>query len=261
MNTKLFASIFLLASLFLASASAQKLTGTYPPAGYKLTWSDDFSGTQLDQSKWIYRTDVKASSSQRPQNVSLEGGNLVIHLRKESDRGKQYTGGGVITKQRFQYGYYEARAKMFGGAGWHQSVWSMAASDGSTTYPPIIRTEIDGMEFDSDIPWKGRMGLIVWQGPAHSVNHSCTAGVGKGPLGADATTGFHTYGYDWSEKNLKFYFDGDLRCVLEYPPSEGEHDQLNFWLTGIGYEMHGVKIDDSKLPGKMLVDFAAFYSK
>jgi beta-glucanase (GH16 family) len=241
------------------AAGQANLTGSFPPAGYKLTWWDTFDGASLDLSKWMYRTDVKASSSQTPRNVSVEGGNLVISMRKQEDRGKQYTGGGVISKERFHYGYFEARAKLFGGPGWHESVWAMAVTDGSTTYPPNIRTEIDGLEFDSDMASKGRMGLIVWQGPSHSQNRSCTAGVGRGPLGVDATAGFHTYGFEYTEQKIKYYLDGDLRCVLDYPPADGEHDEINLWLTAIGYEMHGVKVDQSKLPGKMLVDFAAFY--
>ncbi len=135
-----------------------------PPAGYKLVWNDDFSGSALDTEKWMYRTDVKVESSQRPENVTVEDGYLIIHLRKEDHRGKSYTAGGVISKQRFRYGYYEARVRMHGAPGWHQSIWAMLATDGSTTYPNEMRTEIDGMEFDSDLTWKGHMGLIQWDG-------------------------------------------------------------------------------------------------
>src|SRR5690349_18003019 len=122
-----------------APLAAQSLIGTHPPSGYSLKWYDSFDGAALDTSKWMYRTDVKADSSQRAENVSVENGSLVIRLKKESDRGKSYTGGGVISRQRFRYGYYEARAKMQSGAGWHQAVWAMAASDGSTTYPAQMR--------------------------------------------------------------------------------------------------------------------------
>jgi beta-glucanase (GH16 family) len=247
-------------SLLALVASAQdNPQGSFPPPGYKLKFLDNFDGSALNTSKWMYRTDVKASSSQISRNVEVENGNLVLWMRKGADRGKQYTGSGVITKDHFHYGYFEARAKLFGGAGWHESIWGMAVGDGSTTYPPNIRTEIDGLEFDSDTPWKGRMGLIIWQGPAHSQNRSCTAGVGRGPLGVDATTDFHTYGFEYTETKVKYYLDGDLRCQFDYPLSDGEHDDINLWLTAIGYELHGIKIDDSKLPGKMLVDFAAVY--
>ncbi len=171
-----------------------------PPAGYVLKWSDDFDGAALDTSRWMYRTDVKMESSQRPENVTVAAGQLIIHLRREDHRGKSYTGGGVISRDRSRYGYWEARVKMHGGAGWHQSVWAMFAGDGSTTYPQQMRTEIDGMEFDSDITWKGHMGLIKWQGPGKSASLSCTPGVYRGPLGFDAAAGFHNYGFEWTPK-------------------------------------------------------------
>ena len=253
--------------LLLLSApvlAAQSLTGSYPPPGYTLKWSDGFQGATLDLSKWMYRTDVKAESSQRPENVAVENGTLVIHLKKENDRGKSYTGGGIISKQRFRYGYYEARAKMHGGAGWHQSVWAMAAGDGSTTYPPDMRTEIDGMEFDSDSPTLGHMGLIKWLGPSQNKSVTCTPGVYRGPLTFDASADFHTYGFEWTPKSVRYFLDGKFRCALDYPPSDGEHDAINFWLTAIGYTQIGgqkVEIDNSKLPGRMLVDHVAFYEK
>ena len=106
----------------MPAAGQTKATGSFPPAGYKLRWLDTFDGASLDLSNWMYRTDVKASSSQTPDNVRVEGGNLVISMRKQEDRGKQYTGGGVISREHFHYGYFEARAKLFGGAGWHESV-------------------------------------------------------------------------------------------------------------------------------------------
>ncbi len=231
------------------------------PSGYKLVWSDDFNGNALDTAKWMYRTDVKADSAQRPENISVTGGNLIISLKKEAHSGKNFTGGGVISKERFRYGYYEARVKMHGAAGWHQSVWAMFAGDGSTTYPEKMRTEIDGMEFDSDVPWKGHMGLIKWSGPGQSRSVTCTPGVYRAPLGFDASADFHTYGFEWTEKGVRYFLDGELRCALDYPPTDHEHDQINFWLTAIAYEKLSGKIDETKLPGLMLVDYAAFYEK
>ncbi len=253
--------LLLCCSLSTAAAQAQMTrAGAHPPPGYTLQWVDDFNGTELDRSKWMYRTDVKAESSQRPENVSVSGGHLVIQMKKEQHRGKNYSGGGVISRQRFHYGYYEARVRMFGGPGWHQSVWAMAASDGSTTYHDAMRTEIDGMEFDSATPLKGHMGVIVWQGPKNNRLQTCSPGVHQTALGFDRTADFHTYGFEWTEKGIAYDLDGERRCVLDYPPTAGEHDLLNFWLTALGYESLG-KIDDSKLPGQMLVDFAAFYTK
>lgn len=250
----------LIVFLLLGTAMVWAQT-TYPPRGYRLVWSDDFNGSQLDDSKWMYRHDVKMESSQRPKNVSVKDGKLVIHLRKEHHRGKQYTGGGVISKRKFRYAYYEARAKMHGFSGWHQSVWSMFGGDGSTTYPEMMRTEIDGMELDSDMPAKGHMGLIIWQSPEKKRGVSCSAGVYRAPLGFDASTDYHTYGYEWIKDKINFYLDGELRCSLDYPPTEGVHDDINFWLTAIAVEKLSGKVDESRLPGQMLIDHAYVYIK
>ncbi|MGB9604611.1 MAG: family 16 glycosylhydrolase [Bryobacteraceae bacterium] len=249
----------LLLAVFLA-AGMPALEPSHPPPGYSLVFADDFSGARLDESRWMYRMDVKMDSSQRPENVFLRDGKLVIALRKQEHRGKRYTGGGVISRRSFRYGYFEARVKMHGGAGWHQSVWAMIASPG-TTYPAGIRTEIDAIEFDSDLPVKGHMGLIRWLGPTESRSSTCTPGVYRGPLGFDATADFHNYGFEWTERGVRFFVDGDLRCVLPYPPEEGEHDRTSLWLTAIAHTALAGPVDDSQLPGEMLVEHAAVYQR
>lgn len=251
--------LFLL-GLCLSTVAACGIEPSYPPPGYRLVFVDDFSGSRLDETRWMYRTDVKADSSQRPENVFLRDGRLVIALRREQHRGKIYTGGGVISRPAFRYGYFEARVKMHGGAGWHQAVWAMHGAS-ETTYAPGIRTEIDGIEFDSDLPTKGHMGLIRWRGPGENRSWTCTPGVYRGPLGFDATADFHNYGFEWTENEVRFYIDGDLRCILPYPPTEGEHDRINLWLTAIAYERLAGRMDHSRLPGEMLVEHAAVYQR
>ncbi len=105
-----------LPAVFVA-AGMPALEPSHPPPGYSLVFADDFSGARLDESRWMYRMDVKMDSSQRPENVFLRDGKLVIALRKEEHRGKGYTGGGVISRRSFRYGYFEARVKMHAGAG------------------------------------------------------------------------------------------------------------------------------------------------
>ncbi|MDQ1006333.1 beta-glucanase (GH16 family) [Streptomyces sp. V4I23] len=111
--------------------------------GWTQVFADEFSGTEVDTGTWNFRTDVKAFSAQRPENVSVSGGLLNIALKKEGYAGKEYTGGGVVSRKKLRYGYYETRAKINNGAGWHSSFWLMAG-DGTTTFPAEQRTEIDG---------------------------------------------------------------------------------------------------------------------
>ena len=96
-----------------------------PPPGYQLVFSDEFDGGSLNTNRWGFRLESKMLSTQQRENVSVKDGNLVIALRKESVRGKNYTGGGVISRPTFVYGYYEARFKTPPAEGWHTSFWAM----------------------------------------------------------------------------------------------------------------------------------------
>lgn len=91
--------------------------------GYTLAWADEFDATSLDSDRWKYRIGVSHESYQRPENVALEDGNLVIYLKREDYGGKSLTGGGIITNTQHGYGYYEVRAKLDGGRGWHEAFW------------------------------------------------------------------------------------------------------------------------------------------
>lgn len=228
-----------------------------PGAGWTLVFSDEFSGSAVDTSRWNYRTDVKANSAQRRENVSVSGGLMSIALKRESFAGKSFTGGGLISKQPLRYGFYETRAKINDGSGWHSAFWLMAG-DGTTTFPPEARTEVDGFEIDSTSSpaalRDNHCAVPTWQG----------SGV-AGPSGWGSTydTGldlrqWHTYGIDWTEAAVYFYVDGVLTCTAPYPPSHWTHDYTNVWLTSIAT---GSVPDTSKLPSAAQFDYIRFWQR
>ncbi|GAB4055311.1 glycoside hydrolase family 16 protein [Catellatospora paridis] len=237
-----------------AAAPAQAdPTGT----GWTMVFSDDFDGSTVDTAKWNYRTDVKAYSAQRPENVTVSGGLMSINLKQEAYAGKSFTGGGLVSKQTMRYGYYETRAKINDGVGWHSSFWLMAGN-GSTTFPAEQRTEIDGFEIDST------------SSPAllrnnHSGVHTWNGGGASGPYhpGSTYNTGldlrqWHTYGIDWAETSVKFYVDGVLKYTAAYTPSQWTHDYTSIWLTSIGY---GTSPDPAFLPTAVQFDYIRYWQK
>jgi beta-glucanase (GH16 family) len=129
---------------------------------YTLTWSDEFNGTALDTDKWLYRTDSKMWSTQLPANISIADGHLVIALKKEMVNKKKYTGGGVISKQTFEYGYYEARFKVPPGSGWHTSFWTAFYPPAGNTKKPVHTQEIDICEQDSVRTTTYSAGVLAW---------------------------------------------------------------------------------------------------
>jgi beta-glucanase (GH16 family) len=133
-----------------------------PSAKYVLQWSDNFAGGVLDVTKWNYRTDIKAKSAQLPANVSVDtGGHMNVALRQQHFAGQEFTGGGIVSKASFRYGYFQVKAKTTTNPGWHSAFWMFAGS-GATTYASGAFTEIDDFEIDSGAPDVISMGMLDW---------------------------------------------------------------------------------------------------
>jgi beta-glucanase (GH16 family) len=202
------------------------------PANYVLQWKDDFVGGVLDATKWNYRTDIKAKSAQLPGNISLDGsGHMNIALRQQRYGGQDFTGGGIVSKAAFRYGYFEVKAKTTTNPGWHSSFW-MFAGDGATTYAPAAFTEIDDFEINSSAPDIISMGRLQWEKGKAIASKRCNANYKPG---WSTAAGYHTYGLEWTEQQIAYYLDGSKICSQDYPPSQYIHDPLNIWLTSIGY--------------------------
>jgi len=207
-----------------------------PPAHYVLQWSDSFDGNVLDASKWNYRTDSKSVNgmiaAQLPSNISVDGSNhMNISLQQQNIGGAHFTGGGIVSKASFRYGYYEVQAKTTANPGWHTSFWIFAGS-GTSTYVPTSSTEIDDFEINSDTPSSISMGEIEWANSATTGGTRCNSAYKPGYSTADA---FHTYGLEWTEQQINYYLDDKLICSQSYPPSKHTHDLVNIWLTSIPY--------------------------
>ena len=84
-----------------------------PLPGYTLVWSDEFDGDKLDLAKGVYRTDNNHRSTQRPENVALADGKLVLRMKIETDGDTDHAGAGIISRKTFRYGYFEAALKIW----------------------------------------------------------------------------------------------------------------------------------------------------
>ena len=131
-----------------------------PPVGYTLVFEDEFNGDQIDTQKWGFRLEDKMLSAQQKENVSVKDGNLEIALRKESVAGKSYTAGGIISRQTFVYGYYEARFKTPPAEGWHTSFWAMNHRFPGDPPGPRTLLELDFCEQDGGDPHYFSFGVI-----------------------------------------------------------------------------------------------------
>jgi len=262
------------------ACSAKKIKSPLPE--YQLAWFDEFNAANLDTSKWAYRTDNKHRSIQRKENVSLSNGALVLDLKvlNPAVKGKNASGAGIVSKQRFKYGYYEVRAKLGDGIdddkdkktdeGWHHSFWAMAAivdvkNEVNTTYPGIRRTEIDCFENPTEhIHDPEQDGLnnftqhvIIWD-----ENGKEWGRLPKPPTDLIKNKNFdagkwHVYGFEWTEKEIRFFVDGKVTKIADYPADKFVHDELNVWLTAIAANWN--RPDQEKSQAQY--DYFRFYLK
>ena len=245
------------------------------PVGYDLVWADEFNGTSLNEDDWYYRADVKQNSVQLRENVSVSGGHLVLDLRTHDTEvngtGRFASGAGVISRQRFRYGYYETRAKFGDGInqdgdqyqeeGWHHAFWAQLAvgdSEGNvdTTFPSVRRTEIDGYENGSGnlnrlaqhvLPWNSSGNIIRRLPGGNNPATGDRADIHFLPDGTEFD--WHTYGFLWTPEYVDFYVDGVQTIRAIYSSEEYEHTDVNLWLTAISTDFEvsrGYGVEDSE---------------
>ena len=173
---------------------------------YELVWSDEFDGTSLNTDNWTYEigtgswgwgNNEKQYYTNRPENIRLEDGLLIIEARKEEYNGSEYTSARIITKNKkdFAYGKIEARLKVPSGRGTWPAFWML----GYGGWPRA--GEIDIMEHVGYEPTK-----------FHTALHSLTKNGSNGQnphasqdLGKNVADDFHTITMEWVEKEIFGY--------------------------------------------------------
>lgn len=232
-----------------ATGNAQPFAGT-PVSNYKIAWSDEFGASSLDEGKWNYRTDSRYWSLQRAANVRLAGGLLHLDLKKETFGTTSYTGGGVISKALFRYGYYEARMKVPPGSGWHTSFWMMKYNRPATD---TVAIELDVIENDSVTPLKYGVNTHRHLPTPHLTYGSKS--VTTPSLNAD----FHVFGCEFTPSLIRYFCDGAL--VQTVDATQFPHNDLNVWLTSIAAPLGGTtSVDDTKLPASAQFDYVRYFA-
>jgi beta-glucanase (GH16 family) len=236
------------------SPTSPFMSDAAPTRQWSLRWHDEFSGHALDRSLWDYRVDAKFGSVQLPENVSVEGDRLILTLRAQESRGKHYTGAGVVSRQRFLHGYYEARIRFPEASGWWSVFWLMKNSAGGRANEGArdARQEIDIIEHASGFkPKDGYQVNIHWWKGGHFVIGPSKVRV-PFPLSGD----FHVYGFDYLPGRGVFYLDGKKVAEVDLSTLP-EQEPANIWLTSIQGMANGV--ETTKLPTRMEVDYVRFF--
>jgi len=207
-----------------------------PIEGYTLKWSDEFNGNKLDSARWKYRIGISHESSQRPENVYLDSGKLHIQLKRENHAGKSLTGGGVITKTGNGYGYYEVRAKLDGGYGWHEAFWTSGQPGFDSPY--IMEDSAGMVEIDCFEHFFDYNGHRFSFGTHEWLRYPGQFNRGEITTVEDLNTSYNVYGFEYTPDYLNYYFNGRLLETVDMRNAP-IHDFF-LWLSAIATKTDAV---------------------
>lgn len=257
-------------SLCLALADVTQAQAQAPvaqPPGWVLDWNDEFDGPTLDRSKWVPETGGNGWGNQelefytdRPDNVRVDGGTLVIEARREDYGGRHYTSARIKTAGKVErtYGRYEARIKIPRGQGIWPAFWLLGADVGKAGWPRC--GEIDIME---NI---GREPDLV-HGTLHGPGYSGDKAIGK-PQRIDKGTfadDYHVYAVEWEPREIRWYRDDILYHTARPDTVSGdwvfEHPFFVILNLAVGGGWPGNPDATTTFPQQMLVDYVRVYKR
>lgn len=231
---------------------------------YKLVWSDEFDGTQLDRKNWNVEVNGSGGGNNELQyyvdntkNLEVSNGTLKIHALRENYGNKSYTSGRINSKgkREFKYGKIEARMKLPRFSGIWPAFWTLGANYDTVGWPKC--GEMDIMEAIND-------NNTVFANLHWSYKNSQADTNGKTYDVGDRTQ-WHTYGMEWDENSAAFYVDGYVyeKYSISTQSEMEEFRKAQFIILNlaVGGQLPGYNIDQNSFPATMEVDWVRVYQK
>jgi beta-glucanase (GH16 family) len=272
------AGVAFLLTFLSVVANAQESASPAKDTKWKLVWSDEFNGptgSRVDSSKWVFDLGGKGWGNQelesytnRPQNVYLQDGNLVIQARQENYTGpdgvnRNYTSARLKTAGNFSqtYGRFEARIKIPFGQGLWPAFWMLGDDTGKIGWPNA--GEIDIMENIGKEP-------STVHGTIHGPGYSGDGGIGAPftlPGNRRFADDFHIYAIEWEPDTIRFYVDNELYATRTPSNLPARHKWVYnrpFFLllnVAVGGNWPGNPDATTIFPQTMLVDYVRVYQQ
>ncbi len=240
---------------------------------WTLVWSDEFDDPALDPTVWNvevndfggYNNELQYYTD-RPENIRLEGGCLILTARKEDYHNRDYTSARINSraKKSFCYGKIEARMKLVHGTGMWPAFWMMGNQG---KWPE--NGEIDIMELVGGSGCKdcgdhrsyGTLWYVNAEGKHQNAPQEAPVLPGNGQKYSDA---FHTFGIEWDETRIVWLIDEvPFHSVSITDPEFSEFHQPFYLLINlaIGGDWPGSPDSDTQFPQEMQVDYVRVFKK
>jgi len=177
-----------------------------PPSNgeWVLTFDEEFLGDSVNYDVWEsdkYPGGGSILSSRGPDNLEVKDGLLYMLTKKEKKADKNWTTAHMWVKPtvfRQSYGYFESRYKICAANGINNAFWLM-------THPSLVTDSTQNFEIDIN---EGHYPNEVCPTYHHYETGEHKSNSKAYRAGYDLSEDYHTYGLEWTEKELIYYFDG-----------------------------------------------------
>jgi beta-glucanase (GH16 family) len=243
--------------------------------GYSLTWSDEFSGAEINTDNWGYEIGGSGWGNNELQyhtnrNAYQKDGLLVIRAQQEAYKGKNYTASRLNTqgKQNFKYGRIDVRARLPEGAGIWPALWMLGKNITDVGWPKS--GEIDIMEMvggnspqdkhpDGD---RTTVGTMHWNNNGLNGSYSPVNTGGYRKLSTSLSEEFHVFSIQWDVNGIGWYID-DVRYSFKTINSTQPFREEFFLVMNIavGGNWPGSPNSSTAFPQRMVVDYVRVFQK
>lgn len=244
-------------------------TAKWDRAGWVIAWHDEFDGSELDLKNWTFDIGGGGWGNQeweaytnRPENVRVEDGMLVIEAREEPEliAGRNYSSARIKTQglHAWQYGRIEARIKLPYGQGIWPAFWMLGDDLSKKGWPAA--GEIDILEFIGKEP--DHIYATV-----HAPGYSGGNGVGSSLVVSEQSlkNDFHVYAIEWEENEIRWYFDEQqyFKLTPDDVPDKWIFDHPFFIILNlaVGGRWPGYPNKTTVFPQFLYVDYVRVYQK
>lgn len=240
---------------------------SYP--GMKLSWKDEFNGTELNTADWTYEigngTDGWGNAElqyYRKENTSVSGGFLSITAKKEAFGGFQYTSSRLKTQynKSFKYGRIDIRAKLPKGQGIWPAIWMLGANIEEKKWP--YSGEIDIMELVGGGAGKDNTvyGTIHYDNEGTYDHVTKSYALSKG----DFSDQFHVFSISWDETKIIWLVDDVAFYTQDITAATMNEFHEPFFMllnVAVGGRWPGSPDSSTSFPQKMTVDYVRVFQK
>lgn len=206
-----------------------------PPAGFRWvvnhTFTDEFSGSELDASKWHDHNPSwigRPPGKFMPSSVSVDGGFLNLQVTPlDPPQGEFSIAAGTIQSKSKEahFGYYECRMKA-SKLTTSSNIWmvgdGMEIPGGKLGFELIIQFTIGGS--DEHASYMKSNAMVAFRSDGEGARNEKAKQTDRLKLRSEVSDEFHTYGCWWVDANtIKFYVDGEYAYTLKPSTKFDEH--------------------------------------